>query len=308
MKVSIAMSTYNGEKFIREQLDSILSQTVQDFELITCDDCSSDSTVQILNEYEKKDARIKVFVNKKNLGFTRNFEKAISLCSGEYIALSDQDDVWTENHLELLLKNLGTSNLIGGGAFLVDAKGQSLNSTLLESAGVNWFPAENSDCWLDFLFHRNIFQGTAILAKANFIKSCLPIPEKVKFHDWWFALNAAFEKKIKYLNEIVLNYRQHGNNVTFNEKWNSFEKIKSTFDLKNNTAQLHIDVLSAMSENEKFLSVENKIKTALNYYRNLKNGKRFENIPYFIRNYKFVTGSTNIKIVFFRFMKLLLVG
>ena len=92
--ISIAMATYNGEKFLRYMLDSILSQTYQDIELIICDDNSSDSTCLILKEYEKNNSRIKLYFNESNLGFIKNFEKAISLCSGDYIALSDQDDIW----------------------------------------------------------------------------------------------------------------------------------------------------------------------------------------------------------------------
>lgn len=76
------MTTYNGEKYLCEQLDSILSQTYKDFELIICDDCSKDKTSEILNKYEQKDSRIKVFINKQTLGFKKNFEKAISLCRG----------------------------------------------------------------------------------------------------------------------------------------------------------------------------------------------------------------------------------
>ena len=100
--ISIALASYNGSKYIREQLDSILEQTYQDFELIICDDCSTDNTWQILQEYAQKDSRIKVFENERNLGFKKNFEKAISLCNGKYIALSDQDDIWIDNHLEVL--------------------------------------------------------------------------------------------------------------------------------------------------------------------------------------------------------------
>ena len=92
--ISIAMTSYNGEKYIREQLDSILTQTYGNFELIICDDRSKDSTVEIIKDYCIKDSRIKLYVNEKNLGFKKNFEKAISLCKGEYIALSDQDDIY----------------------------------------------------------------------------------------------------------------------------------------------------------------------------------------------------------------------
>lgn len=88
------MATYNGEKYLREQIDSIFNQTVQDFELIVCDDCSTDTTWNILLDYQVQDKRIKCYRDEENLGFKKNFEKAIGLCTGEYIALSDQDDVW----------------------------------------------------------------------------------------------------------------------------------------------------------------------------------------------------------------------
>ena len=96
--VSIAMATYNGEKYLKEQLDSIYAQTYKDIEVIVCDDCSSDKTVEILDEYKEKYG-LKYYINEKNLGFKKNFEKAISLCSGDFIALADQDDIWIENKI-----------------------------------------------------------------------------------------------------------------------------------------------------------------------------------------------------------------
>ena len=104
--ISIAMTTYNGEKYISAQIDSILSQTVSDFELVVCDDVSTDNTVDILKDYALKDCRLKLCCNGQNLGFKNNFAKAISLCKGEYIAFCDQDDVWTNDHLEVLLREI----------------------------------------------------------------------------------------------------------------------------------------------------------------------------------------------------------
>ncbi len=101
--IGIAMTTYNGEKYLKEQIDSILNQTVSDFELIVCDDVSSDSTMDILNDYAEKDDRVHVFRNEENLGFLKNFEKAIRICldrGAEYVALSDQDDVWMPTKID----------------------------------------------------------------------------------------------------------------------------------------------------------------------------------------------------------------
>lgn len=207
------MTTYNGEKYLREQLDSILNQTYEDFELIICDDCSSDSTVLILNEHAAKDSRIKVFVNERNIGFKKNFEKAISLCSGAYIALSDQDDVWTENHIEKLYSIIGNKSLACGNSMMIDENGNSLGKRLNEVEGLFDF---NSDTILyKIFFDRNCFQGANMLCKSGFLKSCLPIPKNIPFHDTWFSLNACMQEGIAYTFDVVNKYRQHGNNITF---------------------------------------------------------------------------------------------
>ena len=112
------MTTYNGERYLQEQIDSILNQTYSNFELIICDDCSTDSTIEIISSYN--DSRIKLFVNDKNLGFKKNFEKAIKLCTGEYIALSDQDDIWKSNHLEVLYEKINNKELICGNNLLIN--------------------------------------------------------------------------------------------------------------------------------------------------------------------------------------------
>ena len=119
--LSIAMTTYNGSKYLQKQLDSILNQSYSDFELVICDDCSIDDTFEILKIYEKRDSRIKIFKNNENIGFSKNFEKTISLCKFDYIALADQDDIWKENHLELLLSNLNDSSASVGNADIMNS-------------------------------------------------------------------------------------------------------------------------------------------------------------------------------------------
>jgi len=92
--ISVALCTYNGELYLREQLESILKQTFPPDEIIICDDGSTDTTIKILEEFRRKSfIPVKVYYNKENLGVSKNFEKAISLCSGDIIFLSDQDDV-----------------------------------------------------------------------------------------------------------------------------------------------------------------------------------------------------------------------
>jgi glycosyltransferase involved in cell wall biosynthesis len=106
MKISIAMATYNGEKYLLEQLESFLIQEIKPDELIVCDDGSTDKTLEILNNFaEKAPFDVKIYRNKTNLGYSKNFEKAILLCSGDLIFLSDQDDVWFKNKIKEVLHN-----------------------------------------------------------------------------------------------------------------------------------------------------------------------------------------------------------
>ena len=222
-KISVVMATYNGEKYIKEQMESILAQSLQYFEFIICDDCSIDSTVQILNEYAARDKRIKVFVNEHNLGFKKNFEKAISFCSGDYIALSDQDDIWTKDHLEKLFSIIGNHSLACGNALMVDKNGNSLGKNLNEVDGLFFFNPET--VFYRLAFTGNPFQGTSMLLRSDFVKNCIPIPEKIKYHDVWFSWCACMENKIAYTFDVINNYRQHGNNVSFL----FHNKVKRTF-------------------------------------------------------------------------------
>lgn len=213
--ISIAMTTYNGEKYIKQQLDSILNQTYTDIELIICDDCSVDNTLNILKEYSKKDFRIKIFKNENNLGFKKNFEKAISLCHGEYIALSDQDDIWTNTHLEILLKSIEGYSISCGNAEMIDGNGNTMNKFLNEVDGLLYIKDLNKLSYR-IMFNSNCFQGASMLFKSNYLKKLLPIPDEIPFHDVWFSLCASIEKKLNYTFQVVTKYRQHGNNVTFN--------------------------------------------------------------------------------------------
>ena len=114
------MTTYNGQSFLEKQLNSILSQTIKVDEIIVCDDGSTDATHKILSKYESTGV-LKFQVNDSNLGFVRNFEKALSLCTGEYIFLSDQDDIWYPNKVEVLIKSLNGNLLIHSDCDLIDS-------------------------------------------------------------------------------------------------------------------------------------------------------------------------------------------
>lgn len=290
--ISIAMTTYNGSKYLCEQIDSVLEQTEKDFELIICDDCSSDNTLKILYAYMQKDSRIRVYKNEENLGYVKNFEKAISLCKGEYIALADQDDIWFPEHLSILLKKIkiGNFSLVGGNALLVDSDNNDLGCKLINNST---FPIERF-CYESLLLHRNIFQGSAILFEKQLLEKALPFPENVKFHDWWLALVASENKGVNYVDVPILRYRQHNNNVSGKHEKDSIRnKILKFFksEIKEN-GERNIIIL------EKFINFSRKkeeVAAALAYATDCKELK-MRAIRYFKKHYKEIYyGESSIK-------------
>ena len=123
-KINILMATYNGRKYLKKQIDSILNQTYSDFRLLISDDASTDSTLKILEEYEKKDSRVEIYSHEKNLGFVANFEFLINQVRSEYFMLADQDDVWEADKIECSLRKLEEtdSDLVYTDLEMVDAK------------------------------------------------------------------------------------------------------------------------------------------------------------------------------------------
>lgn len=212
--ISIAMATYNGEKYIRDQVDSILNQTFQDFEVIICDDCSTDDTFSILEMYANKDSRITIFKNRRNLGFKQNFEIVIKKCKGEFIALSDQDDIWLPQHLEILIEAMGqNTQVVCGYPVFVD----STNKELPER--YNYFkmlsvPKNDKETASHIFLCRSTFQGASMLIRRSFFEKALPIPEEAKYHDSWFAILACFTGGLKYVDKPVMRYRRHENSIT----------------------------------------------------------------------------------------------
>ena len=217
------MTVYNGEKYLKEQIDSILCQTVSDFELVICDDCSTDETWEIIQQYADKDSRFSIYRNEYNLGFYKNFEKAISLCRGDYIALSDQDDIWVEYHLELLLNGLGNKIMSCGNALLVDADGHSMNLTYKKMELFDSVPEDDFQKLKSMFFFRSPYQGASMLFKKELVKHALPFPTKIRFHDRWLAMVACVSGGIHYIDNVVLHYRRTHENVT------EYKKRRSRF-------------------------------------------------------------------------------
>ena len=204
--ISIAMATYNGQLFLEEQLESILSQTYTNIELVITDDCSSDNTVSILERYRQKYPFISILINDQNLGVTKTFDRAVKNCKGEYIALSDQDDIWALNKIETLYKNIGTADAIYANSLLVDQKGHSMGMKFSELMNLKSYYSG-----APFLMG-NCVPGHAMLLSSKFAFSIMPFPDNMLF-DRWISFCAASNNGIKYVDEVLVQYRQHANNA-----------------------------------------------------------------------------------------------
>lgn len=299
------MATFNGEKYIKQQLDSILAQSYQDFELIICDDCSSDKTVEIINDYS--DSRIKLYENKQNLGFKNNFQKAVSLCSKDYIAFCDQDDIWTSDHLEFLLSNIGSCDLICANAKMIDSNGKDMNATTKNCLGDFFFPQNKSDLFKKLL-HGNFVQGTASLITKKLADKVFPIPENIDFHDWWAASVSCLNNGCNYKDKIILLYRQHENNVTTNKKIDFIDSIKNAIQNRKNKYIEYSKKAVYAAEILKLCETEQEstaAKASKEYYDNLSHKRFLKSIKYFINNYQdiFWVRNPSKKVFLLRFCK-----
>ncbi len=205
--ISIAMTTYNGEKYLRYQLDSIYNQTFRDFEVIVCDDCSTDSTVSILDEY-KKSFGLSYFINNNRLGFVKNFEKVIGMCTGEYIALCDQDDIWLPEKLQVLLNNIADHSLCCSDAIIIDSNENIISDSVYSHSGIKFYKEEQ----FNYLIYANYVIGCTMLFKRDLLNYIIPFPINTTYHDWWIAIVASLKDEIIFLNKPLIKYRSHGDN------------------------------------------------------------------------------------------------
>jgi len=208
LKISIAIATYNGGKYINQQLNSLSNQSVIPFEIIICDDNSTDDTIDNIKRFiNSTSINTKLFQNKNTLGFSQNFGRALSLCEGDYIFLCDQDDVWFSNKIENMLK------------VILNHKDKYVFYNDAEFTDSNLFPCGQTKINKHEYYNKNLngfLQGSCCVIERKFLFQILPIPIEVKAHDIWIGWLARI-LDVKYINREVLQYyRQHKNNSSDN--------------------------------------------------------------------------------------------
>lgn len=222
--ISVCMATYNGEKYIREQLNSILQQLGSEDEVVICDDQSNDRTLAIIAGYQ--DVRLRVCRNEARLGHVRNFEKAMSLAKGSHIFLSDQDDVWLPGRVVEMknsLKGNSKALLVASNFDLIDETGIAVGE-FRRLNPVSRFGVVNIG--LIFL-GRMPYYGCTFFFNRKVLDYCLPIPSGIESHDIWIALIANLFGGVINIPGATLQHRIHSRNVTVKNRRSLFLVLKS---------------------------------------------------------------------------------
>ncbi len=216
MKISVAMCTYDGERFLREQLASIAAQERAPDELVVCDDRSRDSTRDIIEDFAATAPfAVRLHTNERNLGSTKNFERAITLCEGEIIVLSDQDDVWLPSKLRRIEERFAEepgAGLVFSDAEVVDEQLRPLGYRLWESVGFDLAHRRlvRAGRALDVLLPGWTVTGATLAFRSEFRNLVLEIPDDLALiHDGWIALMIASVAEVSFVEEPLIKYRQH---------------------------------------------------------------------------------------------------
>ena len=209
IRASIAMAVYNGEKFLGEQIDSILALMSEQDELIISYDKSTDNTWNIIVEKSRADSRIKVVMNKNKAGVISNFNNCIACCNGEYIFLADQDDIWINNKIDKMVKllQLRENMLVICNGDIIDATGKIVDRNLFQLSHISVNPIRN--------IIKGTYWGCCMAFKRELLELIFPFPDNYDIcHDLWIGVLARCKGKIALVNEVCVLHRIHGNNQT----------------------------------------------------------------------------------------------
>ena len=290
-KVDILLATYNGEKYLREQIDSILNQSYKDFRLLISDDCSNDLTRSILEEYKNKDSRIEVFFQENNLGVVKNFEFLLGKVEAKYYMFSDQDDIWKENKIEKSLSKIEEGfDLVYSDLEVVDENLNVIYESYWKLKGIYDKIKKYNN--FNSLYLNNFVTGCTMISRKELINKFLPLPNTSKYvlHDYWISLILSQDGRISYIEEPLIKYRQHKNNKVGSKK--KSDELKSIDEIRKLFIEVKKEHFKVFIENEdKFNSedIKNLNRKALEYYEMLeaKNNINFKDWGLFIRLYKY---------------------
>ena len=221
--VSVAMAAYNGERFIRSQIKSIIDQMKENDELVVSVNTSTDNTLKIVQEMAEEDHRI-VVIDNPVPGVNSNFDLALSNCHGDYIFISDQDDLWELNKIETVSQYLNEGyEMVFHDSASIDSNDQIIQESFFANHTVNtsvirtFAAPRQSGCCMGFT--------------KGFLEAVLPIPDEVESYDHWLAMMAVLRKKTIVINDVLIKHRLHDSNVTVKKRRGLIEIAKSRMNL-----------------------------------------------------------------------------
>lgn len=210
--ISVCLATYNGGKFVKEQVESILSQLGENDELVVSDDGSKDDTIEVLESFH--DERIKIFHNRTRHGVVPNFENSLKHSSGDIIFFSDQDDIWDKRKVEICTCALQEADLVVHNSKVVFEDGSLPNE--------DFFQLRNSGSGYWKNLKKNSFVGSCMAFKKEIKNYVLPFPKHILWHDMWIGLMVERHGETKFINNQLLYYRRHGNNASATSEKSTF--------------------------------------------------------------------------------------
>ena len=229
MTISVAMATYNGAKYLREQIDSVLSQLDMDDELMISDDGSTDDTINIIKSYSC-DYRVHFYKNPSKVkGVITNFENAINMTTQEIVFLCDQDDVWLPNKISRMCREFENSK-VG----LVVSSVRIVDEDLKDLKELQNTYLKDGQCKNGVVHNliRNTYMGCCMAFRRELKEVFMPFPKNIPMHDSWIGLLVELnEIDVAYIPEELMLYRRHGNSVIVNKKTNLYKKMDERFRL-----------------------------------------------------------------------------
>jgi glycosyltransferase involved in cell wall biosynthesis len=258
--ISVVLCTYNGAKYIEAQLASIIAQTNAVAEIIVVDDVSSDDTMAVVERAAARDSRISLSQNAFNIGFTSNFESALQMAKHDYIAISDQDDIWHHQKIEKMMA-----------AFEPDAAAIYCDSVRF-TKDIPIHPIKNKSSRhvagtnVRKLALYNTVSGHALIIRKSLLEQALPIPNAV-YYDWWLALQAVTSGGLQYLDEILVYQRAHDTNVTITKN-SSSKELRNNYRVMLRTHLQAFVQIASLSEKDKTFFID----FAKHWSKMLKNG------------------------------------
>ncbi|MBO6232725.1 MAG: glycosyltransferase family 2 protein [Clostridia bacterium] len=314
-KIDVLLATYNGEKYVAEQIESILNQTYKNINLIISDDCSSDKTQEILREYSQKDSRIKLYLQQENLGVVKNIEFLLKQVENPLYMLADQDDYWLPEKIEKSVEKLNNENadLVFGDLEVVDQNLKAIYPSFGDFMLLNRKINKYIDSYkVNYLY--NCVTGCTLISKKEFIKYILPLPTNSKFviHDHWIGLMVSLNGKLAYMPEKYIKYRQHGNNqVGTNKISHGFTRLEQ---VREHFINVKLGVFGTYVDNkERFpKDIQELNERAYKYFKMLETKKNInfkgwttfhelyktEKLMYYLENFMIMNMPVLVKPVF----------